>query len=171
MCVVSLVISGYLESLWEEAVGVYRWFSVSLTVSKWKASEQMVNSIDRVTGIPSCPFPHPSVTSFLDGGQQTANKPLNSAENMLDLIPARDSLSKLEWKLFALGWCLLRTLVMSKIGQRDILGSWLLQERQTLFHPQGINQAEMKILVHSHILCSCYLRSFNLQIANDFVKK
>lgn len=53
----------------------------------------------RVTGNPSCPFPHPGVMQFLYGGQQTANEPLTSAENMLDLVLGTrgDSLSKLGW--------------------------------------------------------------------------
>ncbi len=95
-------------------------FSVSASTSKWKALKQMVNSMERVTGIPSCPFPHPGVTPFLDGGQQTANEPLNSAENMLDLIPARgDSKCKLEWKLWG---CLLLALVVSENGQETFRG-------------------------------------------------
>lgn len=80
------------DSLCEEASGVD---GVSLTVTKWKALEQMVNQMYRVTGNPSCPSPHPGVTQL-----QTDNEPITSAENMLDLVPARgDSLSKLEQKL------------------------------------------------------------------------
>jgi len=54
----------------------------------------MVNLMYRVTGNPSCPFTDPGVMPFLDGGQQTANEPLTSAENMLELIPGKgDSLN------------------------------------------------------------------------------
>lgn len=90
VCAVRVVILN--ESMCGEAVGI---FGISLTVSKWKALEQMVNQMCRVTGNPSCPFPHPGVMPFLDGGQQTAKEPLTSAENMLDLVPTSgDSLSK-----------------------------------------------------------------------------
>ena len=79
----------------------------------------MVNSMYRVTGNPCCPLPHPGVTPFLDGGQQTANEPVTRAENVLDLIPARgDSLSKLEWKLHLF---LLMEFLMSKTGQRVVV--------------------------------------------------
>lgn len=45
----------------------------------------------RVTGNPSCPFPHPSVMRFLDGAEQTASKAPTSAENMLDLVPGKET--------------------------------------------------------------------------------
>lgn len=45
----------------------------------------------RVTGNPSCPFPHPSVMRFLDGAEQTASKAPTSAENMLELVPGKET--------------------------------------------------------------------------------
>lgn len=47
----------------------------------------MAGEMFRITGSPSCPFPHPGVMQLLGGRQQTANKPLSGAENVLDLVP------------------------------------------------------------------------------------